>query len=215
MSQNWTFWPGTIGISRAQTLSRWQPRSDILAKSNILTAAISVIGNSVPLESHGLKLITINDDCWLCIWHLCHFVGISRSQTLSGPQPRKGLWLRNLTGGSGSQTSYWPLGIGSRWTAQIEILNFYLTILFFNNWNLTGSNSNSGPGISRGGPVAKTHNCNWDFDFVFDNFVHQQLVQEPLGVGSRVTVQIEILTLYLTFVHFVGISRAQTHHHRP
>ena len=43
-----------------------------------------------------------------------------------------------------------PLGIGSRVTVQIEILTLYLTILFFNNWNLTGSNSDSGPGKSRG-----------------------------------------------------------------
>ena len=33
---------------------------------------------------------------------------------------------------------------------------------------------------------------------------------DPGAIGSRVTVQIEVFSLYLTFVHFVGISRAQT-----
>ena len=32
---------------------------------------------------------------------------------------------------------------------------------------------------------------------------------DPGAIGSRVTVQIEVFSLYLTFVHFVGISRAQ------
>ena len=49
-----------------------------------------------------------------------------------------------------SAAPFSPFSIGNWFTVQIEILTLYLTILFFNNWNLTGSNSDSGPGKSRG-----------------------------------------------------------------